>query len=183
MITRLTFLRNWRATLVQGLEGCLLEIGAGTGANFPYYRRASCVCAIEPDTARATQAQRVSRKARVALSTTQAYAEALPYPDHSFDHVISSLVLCSVTDPTQVLGEIKRVLKPNGILHMVEHVRPQNHELAQLFSFLTPWWSRFAHNCHLDRPTIETVCAAGWRVHIHKRRAMLVWMTAKPSPQ
>jgi ubiquinone/menaquinone biosynthesis C-methylase UbiE len=84
-----------------------------------------------------------------------------------------------VADQTVALREIRRVLKSGGTLHMVEHVRPQSRWLATLFSAITPWWRRIAHNCHLDRPTIAVLQQEGWQVQVHRRRAMFVRISAK----
>ncbi|MCB0159942.1 MAG: class I SAM-dependent methyltransferase [Caldilineaceae bacterium] len=170
---------GWRKGLVQGLDGTVLEIGVGTGENLPHYRRAQHVYAIEPDPARAAEA-RLSA-ARVPFTVEIAPAEALPYDDASFDHVVSSLVFCSVADPQRALREIDRVLRPGGALHMVEHVRPATPVLADFFSAVTPWWSRVACNCHLDRPTIDVLQAEGWTVQVRKRRAMFVRMECRRS--
>ena len=170
---------GWRKGLVQGLDGTVLEIGVGTGENLPHYRRAQHVYAIEPDPARAAEA-RLSA-ARVPFTVEIAPAEALPYDDATFDHVVSSLVFCSVADPQRALREIDRVLRPGGALHMVEHVRPATSVLADFFSAVTPWWSRVACNCHLDRPTIDVLQAEGWTVQVRKRRAMFVRMECRRS--
>jgi ubiquinone/menaquinone biosynthesis C-methylase UbiE len=181
MITRNPLLRpgRWRANLVQDLTGDVLEIGVGRGDNLPYYRQAHHVWAIEPDPERAAEAQRTALTATVPVTVEVAPAEALPYDDSRFDQIVASLVFCSVADPQQTLQELQRVLRPGGKLHLVEHVRPTTPWLARIFGWLTPWWRRVAHNCHLDRPTIEVLQAAGWSVQIHKRRAMFVRMTAQ----
>ncbi len=95
-----------------------------------------------------------------------------------FDHIVSSLVFCSVTDPRAALGELRRVLKPGGVLHMVEHVRPDNMLLAAIFGAVTPYWSQLAHNCHLDRPTVELLRAEGWQVEVQRRWAVFVRLSA-----
>ncbi len=107
-------------------------------------------------------------------------AEKLPYADHSFDNVVSSLVFCSVKSPTVALAEVARVLRPGGALHMVEHVRPDNLVLGTLFRVATPVWSRVAWNCHLDRPTVHTLRDAGWQVKILDRRLVFVHLVAHP---
>lgn len=171
---------RWRANLVQELTGDVLEIGVGTGANLPYYRRAGHVWGIEPDIERAGRAAKAAARAPVGVTIDRGTAEALPYPDQSFDHVVSSLVFCSVTEPARVLSEIRRVLRPGGALHMIEHVHPTTPVLARLFAAMTPWWRQVAHNCHLDRPTVETLAAAGWAVTVHRRRLFVVRLTARP---
>lgn len=156
----------------------VLEVGVGGGANLPYYRRAERVWAIEPDPARAAAAEQVGARAAVPVQVRTAAAEALPFDAAAFDHVVSSLVFCSVADPQQALAEIGRVLKPGGTLHMVEHVRPQADWLAAVFSAVTPAWSRIAHNCHLDRPTLELLRSAGWEVEVLRTRFVFVQLRA-----
>lgn len=170
---------GWRDRLVGEIGGTVLEIGAGSGANLPRYRRAAAVWAIEPDPQRAAQAQRVADGAGVRAHVKVAVAEALPFAAASFDHVVSSLVFCSVADPDAALGEVRRVLRPSGVLHMVEHVRPQAAPLASLARRVTPYWSQIAHNCHLDRPTVETLRAAGWQVRILGRFGVFVQIEAR----
>lgn len=170
---------RWRARLVANLNGDVLEIGVGEGANLPYYRQATRLWAIEPDAERAQTARTVAATCAMPVTIDVAGAERLPYPDAAFDHVVSSLVFCSVADQAVALREIRRVLKPNGVLHMVEHVRPETRWLATLFSVITPWWRQIAHNCHLDRPTLAVLQQEGWQVQVHRRRAMFVRMSAK----
>lgn len=174
---------RWRPNLVKELRGAVLEIGVGEGENLPYYRQASQIWAIEPDSERAAKARRVAETLTIPVIIDVAGAEKLPYPDHKFDQVVSSLVFCSVSDQRQVLQEVRRVLKPGGVLHMVEHVRPNNRLLAWLFSAVTPWWRKIAFNCHLDRPTIDVLREQGWQVIVHRRIAMVVRMSATPLPR
>lgn len=170
---------RWRERLVGELTGDILEIGVGRGTNLPYYHRARQVWAIEPDPSRAEQARAVAAICSIPITVDVAPAEVLPYADAQFDHVVSSLVFCSVNEPAQALREIRRVLKPGGTLHMVEHVRPQTGWLAALFHAITPWWQQVANNCHLDRTTVELVQAEGWQVTVHRRRAMVVRLSAR----
>lgn len=169
---------RWRLQLVQDLTGDVLEIGVGAGANLPHYRKAHHVWAIEPDAARAAQAEQVAAQAAVPVTVKVAPAEALPFADDAFDHVVSSLVFCSVADPRLALAEVARVLKPGGTLHMVEHVRPGFAPLGWFFAAVTPAWSRIAGNCHLDRPTLDLLSAEGWEVQVHRRWAMFVRLSA-----
>jgi ubiquinone/menaquinone biosynthesis C-methylase UbiE len=171
---------SWRQRLVQDLEGHVLEIGVGTGENLAHYRRAGQVSAIEPDPERADKARAAARSAHVPVKIDVAPAEQLPYADAIFDHVVSSLVFCSVSDQRAALAEIRRVLKPNGALHMVEHVRPDSTLLGWLFSAATPYWRQIANNCHLDRRTLDVLAEEGWQVQVHKRRWMFVHLTARP---
>ncbi len=178
MADTLDYIRNWRCYLVQDLPGEVLEIGVGSGANLGYYRRVGHVWAIEPDAAKVTAARAAGARAAVPVEVREAAAEALPFADDMFDHVVSSLVFCSVTDPTQALAEIARVLRPGGALHMIEHVRPQNPPLGWLAAAVTPAWSKAAGNCHLDRMTVELLAQQGWRVQIYRRLGVFVRMDA-----
>jgi ubiquinone/menaquinone biosynthesis C-methylase UbiE len=179
-------LSAWRSRLVAPLEGDVLEIGAGTGPNFPHYRQASAVHAIEPDPGRASQAEQAATKATgqhgIPVFVKVAPAEQLPYTENNFDVVVSSLVFCSVSNPHQALGEIERVLKPGGVLWMVEHVRPASSMAASLAAVVTPWWRQIAHNCHLDRPTLSLLQERGWQVAVLRRRGIFVKLRAtRPS--
>ncbi len=171
---------GWRRRLVGELQGDVLEIGVGEGANLPYYAKAARIWAIEPDPERAARAQTVAAQQRIPITVDVAPAEKLPYDDGAFDVVVSSLVFCSVGDPQLALQEVRRVLRPDGVLQMVEHVRPETKWLAAFFQQITPWWQRVAHNCHLDRPTVELLRAEGWQVERQRRRAMVVRITARP---
>lgn len=171
---------NWRSRLVSDLTGVVLEIGVGTGANLPHYRKATQVVAIEPNPPRAQQAHRVAKRCKIPIAVHLAIAEALPFASGSFDHVVSSLVFCSVHDPRQALHELRRVLRPGGVLHMVEHVRPQTPLLANVAGAITPYWRRLAQNCHLDRATLETLHAEGWNANVLARYGVFVRVEARP---
>ncbi len=174
----LSVLIHWRSDLVKDLTGDVLEIGVGKGENLGYYRMADRVWSVEPDQRRAEDARRTAGSTGVRASVEVATAENLPYAENSFDQVVCSLVFCSVENQRQALAEIRRVLKPGGTLHMVEHVRPGNPLLAKLAEAITPWWSQVAYNCHLDRPTIDVLRQEAWDVAVHRRLAVFVHLSA-----
>ena len=148
-----------RSTLLRDLEGDILEIGAGTGASLPHYGHASRVVALEPDPSMAKRLPEKVAAARVPVEVVAGSAEAVPYPDESFDVVVSTFMLCSVADPAAVLAEARRVLRSDGKLILLEHVRGQGRT-ARWQERLTPLHRRMAGNCHLNRDTRATVAAA-----------------------
>jgi ubiquinone/menaquinone biosynthesis C-methylase UbiE len=152
-----------RTNLLADLEGDVVEIGSGTGASLPHYRRASRVVAVEPDASMAGRLPGRIADACVPIEVVRAGAEELPFPDASFDAAVCAFVLCSVEDPARVLAEARRVLKPEGKLVLLEHVRGEGR-VARWQERLTPLHRRLAGNCHLNRDTRATVSAAGFDV-------------------
>ena len=147
-------------------SGVVLEVGAGTGLNFPWYQaaRVERVEAIEPDSAMLVYGRRRAGQAAVPIVLTQASVETLPFADATFDSAVVTLVLCSVHDPAQALAEIKRVLKPQGTLFLFEHVRSPHCALAHLQDALVPVTTRLFGNCHWNRDTAHLVEEAGFQV-------------------
>ncbi len=91
-------------------------------------------------------------------------AECLPFPDASVDTVVSTLVLCTVPDPERTLREIARVLRADGQLLFIEHVRAKSRLLAACQDYLFLPWRRFAAGCCCNRPTAELMRACGFDV-------------------
>jgi ubiquinone/menaquinone biosynthesis C-methylase UbiE len=150
-----------RRNLLAEVEGDVLEIGAGTGANLTHYRRAARVVALEPD---ARMSRRLPAKAEagaVPVEFVAGSAERLPFADASFDAVVSTFVLCSVESPAVVLAEIRRVLRPDGRLVVLEHVRGEG-KLARWQERLTPVHRELAGNCHLARDTRSAIEQGGF---------------------
>jgi ubiquinone/menaquinone biosynthesis C-methylase UbiE len=150
-----------RHELLGQLEGDVLEIGAGTGASLPHYERASRVVALEPDPSMGKRLPAKVAAASVPVEVVAGSAESVPYPDESFDAVVSTFMLCSVEDPATVLAEARRVLKPEGQLILLEHVRGTGR-IARWQERLTPLHRKIAGNCHLNRDTRTAVASAGF---------------------
>ncbi len=163
-----------RREVVTQAHGVVLEIGAGNGLNFAFYdsNTVERVEAIEPSGAMLRYARTRAEAARVPISLTQASVENLPFADESFDSTVVTLVFCSVDDPLKGLSEVRRVLKPNGSLLMVEHVRAHNGILVTLQNMITPLTRRLADNCHWNRDTASTVSQAGFKI---EQRRDLQW--------
>jgi ubiquinone/menaquinone biosynthesis C-methylase UbiE len=155
-------------------HGRVLEIGAGTGANFPYYRSPAVLVSTEPDPFMLRRARRHAQERRLDVALVQCAAEALPFAGASFDTVIVTLVLCSVIDQRRALAEVRRVVKPDGTVRFIEHVRADDHRTARLQDFVTPLWRRCSANCHPNRRTLSTIEAAGFRiVELHRPKPPL----------
>jgi len=152
-----------REQLVSGLEGDVLELGAGTGLNVPHYRSARHVVALEPDLAYTRRLRERAAASGVPVEIVEGTAEAVPFPDASFDHVVTTLSLCSVSDLRASLAEARRVLRPGGTLEFLEHVRGEGG-VARWQARLTPIQRRIADGCHLDRDTASEIEAAGFRI-------------------
>ncbi len=151
--------------------GLVLEVGAGSGLNFPFYTpgRVERVEAVEPDAAMLAYAHRRLATAPVPITLTQAPVEALPFSDALFDSVVATLVFCSVADPARGFYEIKRALKPGGTLLLVEHVRAVARISAHIQDALVPLTTRLFGNCHWNRDTARTVRDAGFQTtHIRQ---------------
>jgi ubiquinone/menaquinone biosynthesis C-methylase UbiE len=164
----------WRAALLSGLSGRVLELGAGTGVNLPFYPRAlERLVLAEPDRhMRARLAARVGRE-RPGAEVVDASAEALPFDDGAFDAVVSTLVLCSVRDVERALGEARRVLRPGGALVFLEHVAADERPARLRWQRrLEPIWKRVAGNCHLTRRTAEAIAAAGFVLEACERESL-----------
>ena len=150
-----------RARLLDGLDGQVLDVGAGTGANLPYLRQASRVVAAEPDAAMRRRLAARLAQAAVPVELSSDPAERLRYADASFDAVVFTLVLCSVASPDRALAEARRVLRPSGRLIILEHVRGTG-TLARWQDRVTPLWSLLNGGCHPGRDTAAAIERAGF---------------------
>jgi SAM-dependent methyltransferase len=161
---RLGLLR-WRRWLAAGAFGRTLEVGCGTGRNLPLYT--TQVIGIEPS----AEAIRKARKRAPRVPLVIGSAEALPFRAGAFETVVSSLVFCSVPDPMRGLSEARRVLRPEGRLRMMEHVRATGALGGRVQDLLQPAWTWLMGGCHPNRRTEENVEAAGFQIERETRRA------------
>jgi ubiquinone/menaquinone biosynthesis C-methylase UbiE len=154
----------YRARVVAAATGRVLEVGAGSGYNLRFYGpSAASVAAVEPSPRLRALAARAARRAELPLELHAERAEHLPFPDRSFDSVVMTWVLCSVTEPLAALAELRRVLRPGGMLHFVEHGLAPEPRVQAWQRRLTPLWRRLAGGCRFDRPTLALLREAGFR--------------------
>jgi ubiquinone/menaquinone biosynthesis C-methylase UbiE len=143
--------------------GVVLEIGAGSGLNLPFYGPAvSRLCAVDPSLALWRLARGRVARAPFPVWFVAGAAEALPVRGGRFDTVVTTWTLCSVADPVAALAEIRRALAPNGRLLFVEHGRAPAASVRAWQHRLTPVWRRVSGGCHLDRPIDALLARAGF---------------------
>jgi ubiquinone/menaquinone biosynthesis C-methylase UbiE len=158
-------MRSRRRTLLTGARGRVVEIGAGTGLNAPHYPNDIAELMLtEPDAPMRRRLERRLRRTEREARIVDAPAERLSLDDGSVDTVVSTLVLCTVEDPERTLGEIARVLRPDGQLLFIEHVRANSRFLAACQDYLFRPWRAFAGGCCCNRPTLEMMRACGFCV-------------------
>jgi ubiquinone/menaquinone biosynthesis C-methylase UbiE len=150
-----------RAKVLAQARGRVLEIGIGTGLNLPHYRPRLDLVGIDPDTSMLARARMRATQVSCAVQCCQASAEALPFREGSFDWVVGTLVFCTIPNPAQAFREGLRVLRPDGHLTLLEHVRSPHPLVARLQDHLTPPWKRLCGGCHLNRETLVIAGAAG----------------------
>lgn len=155
-------LNQLRRRVISYLSGQVLEIGVGTGVNLPLYTPQARVTGLEIDPDHLGRA--LVRKTHSQVHLLQADAAFLPFKGGLYDHVVSTLVFCSLTNPQATLNEIQRVLKPGGWLTLIEHVRGEAGLARSLTDLLEKPWYRFTQSCHLNRDTAKVVAQSGLRV-------------------
>lgn len=168
-------LRNWRKTLLQDLSGDVLELGCGTGANLAFYPQTiKHLVLAEPNSYMQQQLDlKLKNYSHLSASVLEGVAESIPAPDNSFDAVVSTLLLCTVNNPTLALSEIHRVLRPGGKLLFIEHVAANNNpERLKWQKRIEPFWKILQCGCHLTRDTETNILQAGFTLKNINRQSM-----------
>jgi len=158
--------------LLSKLKGSVLEIGAGSGANFAEYPKDIHWTGVEPNTARHQDLRRAAQRFGFTPDVRAFKAEHMEIANESLDAVVSTRVLCSVDSQQQVLAEILRVLKPGGRYVFIEYVgAPQQTFKRRTQDFLQPVWGPVTGGCHLNRETETAIRSAGFaRVEVEPVR-------------
>jgi SAM-dependent methyltransferase len=147
-----------RRELLAEARGAVLEIGAGTGLNLRHYPGGlEELVLAEPGEPMADRVDLSRAPEGVPTRLVRAPAERLPFADATFDTVVSTLVLCTVSDPARAVSEIARVLRPGGRLLFAEHVRAESGWRRALQRRSVRPWAAFADGCRCDRPTLATI--------------------------
>ena len=155
----------FRRHIVGAAEGRVLEIGVGSGLNFPLYGAAAdSVIGLEPSAELLRMARARARHAAVPVTLLDASAEAIPLDAGSIDTVVTTWTLCTIPNASRALAEMRRVLKPSGTLSFVEHGRAPEAGVARWQDRLDPLWSRLAGGCHLNRKMDDLLADNGFRI-------------------
>jgi phosphatidylethanolamine/phosphatidyl-N-methylethanolamine N-methyltransferase len=164
------FLARWRAETLAHLPAAarILEVGAGTGLNFGYYPPGSHGVASEPSCEMLKIAR--TKIVPVGIDLVQNSAENLPLKSSSFDAGFATLVFCSVASPAAAFAELRRVIKPGGLVVLLEHVRPGGL-LGPVFDLLNLLTTRLFDD-HFNRRTAEGARSAGLTVLRVEKRAL-----------
>lgn len=154
-----------RTRLLPRANGRVLEIGAGTGANFRFYGDGvRYVVATDPEPRMLTQSRVRAAQGRVPIHLAVASAERLPFAPATFDSVVATLVFCTIPDPERAFAEVARVLVPGGRLILLEHVRSSTWLLALAQDVANPIQNVVAAGCNLNRPTQALANRSGFHV-------------------
>lgn len=155
-----------RRLLVAGLSGSVVELGCGTGLMFSHYANSVKLLAIDMDPEFLVRAHERAWDAAAQIDVRHGRAEAIPVSDQSQDAVVVSLMLCSVNNIDKVLGEVRRVLKPEGKLVLIEHVRSSGVVAGPLMDLLDPVWLYLnRQGCHMNRRPSEKLLQSGFVIH------------------
>jgi phosphatidylethanolamine/phosphatidyl-N-methylethanolamine N-methyltransferase len=164
--------RRWRRSLWERAgAGRILEVGVGTGKNLPYYPPGVDVTAIDVSEGMLERAVRRAARLGTRVSLQVADAQALPYPDATFDTVVATFVFCTVSDPVRGLREARRVLAPGGRILLLEHVLSRRPTLRRVMRWFDSIATRLFAD-HVDRETVDLVREAGFVDVVAQHRAL-----------
>jgi ubiquinone/menaquinone biosynthesis C-methylase UbiE len=157
--------RPLRQRVCEGLEGDVVEIGFGSGLNVPFYPEAvNRVAAVEPADVGWKLAEKRLRATSVPVERSGLDGQSLPFEDDSYDAALSTWTLCTIPDVAGALAEVRRVLKPGGTLHFVEHGLAPDEHVRRWQHRLEPVQKRVFGGCHLTRPVVDLLTAAGFTI-------------------
>lgn len=155
-------LKSYREQTAGRARGDVLEIGVGTGANLAFYGQDVRLTVAEPNPHMTTRLLRRAARIGIQVKVVPGIGEQLPFPNESFDSVITPLVLCTVEDLDKVVAEAARVLRPEGVFYFYEHVATNSGLRRRLENALNPIWQFATTGCNLNRDIESAIRVAGF---------------------
>ena len=154
-----------RAELIPKASGAVLEVGIGSGLNLSFYPSGiTHLSGVDSSPELLSMARRKLNASPHPVELFCRFAEELLFGDGSFDTVVLTWTLCSISHPVGALAEIKRVLKPDGRLLFVEHGLSPDPKVQAWQHRLTPMWKHIGGGCHLNRKIDDLIRPAGFGI-------------------
>jgi ubiquinone/menaquinone biosynthesis C-methylase UbiE len=154
-----------RQRVCEGLEGDVVEIGFGSGLNVPFYPESVArVAAVEPADVGWKLAEKRVSASSVPVERSGLDGQSLPFQDDSYDSALSTWTLCTIPDVAAALREVRRVLRPGGTLHFVEHGLAPDESVRRWQRRLEPIQKRAFGGCHLTRQVVQLLTNAGFTI-------------------
>jgi|TARA_B110000305_G_C19405080_1_gene622269 ubiquinone/menaquinone biosynthesis C-methylase UbiE len=166
----LPLLKSHRENIVSRAKGAVLEIGIGSSLNIDFYKfdRITEITGIDPNESLLKIAQLSKPKLNPKINLIGGISEQLPFPDQQFDSAVVTFSLCTIQHPELAVREIKRILKPDGVLHFCEHGISDSPHLKKWQERIEPIWKPLAGGCHLTRDIFDLIASNGFTLFDHQ---------------
>ena len=168
-----------RKRLLAGVEGSVIEVGVGTGKNLSHYPSGVDLMGIDVSSQMLARATERANALTPKATLVEADVQDLPFEDDMFETAVATCVFCSVADPVQGLRELARVVRPDGRILLLEHVRPENRFLGRAADLATVF-TRRVFGFRANRRTEDNIAAAGLEIVDVNRKGVWREIVARP---